>query len=127
MRRKTQMPWHFRTLLQMRPWLLTKIPTSPSCRSSLAPFYVFRAILVWSTLQRLEHSVDGRLTAVVANVRYENRVKYIEEELRKRRGLVNPDGTTGDAEKSEMEQLEESLYQIPDNLKVRDISTRVNP
>eukprot|EP00976_Prorocentrum_cordatum_P023834 485188-Prorocentrum_minimum.AAC.3 len=59
----------------------------------------------------------GRLTAVVANVRYENRVKYIEEELRKRRGLVNPDGTTGDAEKSEMEQLEESLYQIPDNLK----------
>ena len=67
------------------------------------------------------------MTAVVANVRYENRVKYIEEELRKRRGLVNPDGTTGDAEKSEMEQLEESLYQIPDNLKVRDISTRVNP
>eukprot|EP00242_Pyramimonas_sp_CCMP2087_P017772 CAMPEP_0198212538 /NCGR_PEP_ID=MMETSP1445-20131203/26523_1 /TAXON_ID=36898 /ORGANISM="Pyramimonas sp., Strain CCMP2087" /LENGTH=244 /DNA_ID=CAMNT_0043887005 /DNA_START=199 /DNA_END=930 /DNA_ORIENTATION=- len=45
-------------------------------------------------------------------------VKYIEEELRKRRGLLNPDGTEG-AEKSEMEQLAESLYDTPANLAVR--------
>ena len=48
-------------------------------------------------------------------------MKYIEEELRKRRGLLNPDGTEG-AEKSEMEQLAESLYDTPANLAVRQAS-----